>query len=149
MRNRAHAMVIGGALGLLLVASSSAGAQEYGPYRPGYYQAPPEEVIVRPPHYTRERSDIGAPIIEASVSRGVRYDDLDLRTGWGARELRDRISFAAATACSQLNVMYPVTYDGGSDQWPRNHDCYRDAFARGMADADQAIGAARGEYGGY
>jgi len=144
---RAKAMALGGALGLALIASSSAGAQEYGS-GPGYY-GPPEEVIVRPPPYARQRSAIGAPIIDASLSRPVRFDDLDLRTPWGVRELRSRISFTATTLCQQLNTMYPVTYDGGSDMWPRNHDCYRDAFARGMDQARGAIRAARGEYSGY
>jgi UrcA family protein len=147
MRNRARAVVIGGALGLLLVASS-AGAQEYGPY-PGYYSAPPEEVIVRPPPYARQRSAIGAPIINASLSRPVRIDDLDLRTGWGVRRLRDRVRFTARTLCNQLDEMYPATYDGGSDQWPGDHECYRNAYDQAMAQADQAIRAARGEYGGY
>ena len=113
---------------------------EYGQPAPGS----PEEVIVTPPPYVTHRSAIGAPIIDVSMSRPVRIDDLDLRTGWGVRELRSRISFTATTLCQQLNAMYPVTYDGGSDQWPRNHDCYRDAFARGMAQADGAIRAARG-----
>ncbi|HTW36631.1 MAG TPA: UrcA family protein [Rhizomicrobium sp.] len=140
---RAKAMALGGALGLVL-AASSAGAQDYGPPpAPGYY-GPPEEVIVTPPPYARQRSAIGAPIIDASLSRQVRIDDLDLRTGWGVRALRSRVSFTASTLCQQLNAMYPVTYDGGSDQWPRNHECYRDAFERGMAQADRAIRAARG-----
>jgi UrcA family protein len=144
---RAKAMALGSALGLVLIASS-AGAQEYGPPAPGYY-GPPEEVIVTPPPYATPRSAIGAPIIDASLSRPVRIDDLDLRTEWGVRELRSRISCTASTLCRQLNVMYPATYDGGSDQWPRNHDCYRDAFDRGMAQAHGAIRAARGEYSGY
>lgn len=145
---RAKAMALGGALGLTLIASSSAGAQEYGP-GPGYY-GPPEEVIVTPPPYARQRSAIGAPIIDASLSRQVRFDDLDLRTPWGARELRDRVSFTARTLCNQLNEMYPVSYDGGTDEWPTNHECYRDAFERGMEQAHNAIVNARGgEYSGY
>ena len=146
---RAKAMALGGAVGLMLVASS-ASAQEYGPPAPGYY-GPPEQVIVTPPPYVTHRSAIGAPIVDASLSRPVRFDDLDLRTGWGARELRSRVSYTARTLCRQLNVMYPVTYDGGSDQWAAtNHDCYRDAFERGMEQADGAIRTARGgEYSGY
>ena len=103
MWDRAKALALGGALGLVL-AASSAGAQQYGaPAGPGYYNyGPPEEVIVTPPPYARQRSAIGAPIIDASISRPVRYDDLDLRSGWGVRELRDRVSFTARTLCSQL-----------------------------------------------
>jgi UrcA family protein len=143
MRIRAKAMALGGALGLALIASSSAGAQEYGQPAPGYY-GPPEEVIVTPPPYVRQRSAIGAPIIDASLSRPVRMDDLDLRTDWGARELRSRISYTARTLCRQLDTMYPVSYDGGTSQ-----DCYRDAFAGGMEQAHGAIRAARGAYSGY
>ncbi len=146
MRIRARAMALGGTLGLMVIASS-AGAQEYGPPAPGSY-GPPQEVIVTPPPYVHQRSAIGAPIIDASLSRPVRIDDLDLRTDWGVRELRSRISFTATTLCRQLDMMYPVSYDGGSDQWPRNHECYRDAFARGMEQAHGAIRAARGEYSG-
>lgn len=142
MRIRAKAMALGGALGLALIASA-AGAQEYGSSAPGNY-GPPEEVIITPPPYVHQRSAIGAPIIDASLSRPVRVDDLDLRTGWGARELRNRISFTARTLCRQLDAMYPASYDGGTSQ-----DCYRDAFASGMEQAHGAIRAARGEYSGY
>ncbi|HUO91274.1 MAG TPA: UrcA family protein [Rhizomicrobium sp.] len=148
MRNRAHAMVIGGALGLLLVASS-AGAQEYGPYGRGYYSAPPEEVIVRPPPYARQRSEIGAPIVDVSMSRPVRIDDLDLRTRWGVRSLRNRVSFAARSLCNQLDAMYPASYDEAGADWPTDTQCYRDAYSRAMDQADGAIRAARGEYSGY
>jgi UrcA family protein len=143
MRIHAKAMALGTALGLALVASS-AGAQEYGQPAPGYYGGAPEEVIITPPPYVHQRSAIGAPIIDASLSRPVRIDDLDLRTDWGVRELRGRISFTARTLCRQLDTMYPVSYDGGTSQ-----DCYRDAFASGMEQAHGAIRAARGEYSGY
>lgn len=136
MRVRTTAIAMGAAIGLVLVAAS-AGAQQY-------YTAPPEEVIVTAPPHAHERSAIGAPIIDASMSQTVRIDDLDLRTNWGVRRLRDRVGFAATTLCSRLNTMYPVTYDGGSDQWPRDHDCYRDAFNRAMVQADAAISTARG-----
>lgn len=147
MRIRAKAMALGGVVGLVLVASS-AGAQEYGSSAPGYTDRP-QEIIVTPPPMQRQRSVIGAPIVDVSMSRQVRISDLDLRTDWGVSELRGRVRFTASSLCRQLNAMYPVTYDGLSDQWPRNHDCYRDAFDRGMAQANDAIRAVRGVYSGY
>ena len=142
MQIRTKAMALGGALGLALNASS-AGAQEDGLSGPGYYGAP-TEVIVTPPPMQRQRSVIGAPIIDVSMSRPVRIDDLDLRTSSGVDELRGRISYTARTLCRQLDVMYPVTYDGSS-----SYDCYRIAFRHGMARADDAIRAVRGTYAGY
>jgi UrcA family protein len=66
--------------------------------------------------------------------------DLDLRTGWGVRELRNRISFTATTLCNRLNAMYPVSADGTNDR-----DCYRNAMRDAMAQAHDAIRAARGD----
>jgi len=148
MRIRTNAMALGGALGLALIASS-AGAQEDGSSGPGYYGGPPQEVIVTPPPLQRQRSVIGAPIIDISLSRQVRINDLDLRTSSGVDELRGRVSYTARTLCRQLDAMYPVTYNGGSNQWPNSYDCYRDAFGRGMAQAHDAIRAVRGTYAGY
>ena len=138
MTMRASALLIGSALGFMAIVST-AGAQDYGPPPgPGYYGPPPEEVIVRPPHnYAPERSAIGAPIENVAISREVRIGDLDLRTHWGARELRNRISYTATTLCNRLNAMYPITADGSGD-------CYRDAMRDAMAQAHQAISVARG-----
>src|SRR5690348_15117927 len=71
--------------------AASAPAQEYTySYRtaPGYYGPPPEEVIIEAPRYhAPQRSTIGAPIEDVAMSRTIRFDDLDLRTPWGARAL--------------------------------------------------------------
>jgi UrcA family protein len=136
MHVRATVMAFGAAAGLMLVAAS-AGAQDY-------YGDPSEEVIVTPPHYVPPRSFIRAPIIDVSMSRAVRFDDLDLRADWGARALRGRVIFAATTLCGQLNTMYPVSYDGTGGQWPRDHNCFHNAVAHAMVKADAAISAARG-----
>jgi UrcA family protein len=143
MRVFPHGLLIGTAIGLLLIASS-AGAQDYPPPPDApYYGTPNEEVIVRAPPYVQHRSAIGAPIEDVAVSREVVIGDLDLRTGWGVHELRSRISFTATTLCNRLNAMYPVSADNSSDR-----DCYRNAMRDAMAQAHDAIRAARG-YGGY
>jgi len=68
------------------------------------------DVIVRAPRRERRDSATGAPIEWVSTSRVVRYDDLDLSTGWGAHVLRERVSRAAHDACSELDSRY-VTID--------------------------------------
>ena len=136
MHVRATAMALGTAMGLALVAIS-AGAQDYD-------SSAPEEVIVTPPPHAPTRSIIGAPIIEVSMSQPVHFGDLDLRTSDGVHELRNRVSFAATTLCRRLSAMYPVSYDGTGDEWPRDSNCYRDAVARAMVQADAAVRAARG-----
>lgn len=142
MRVFPHGFLIGTAIGLALI-TSSAGAQDYPPPQGRYYGAPGEEVIVTAPPYVQRRSAIGAPIEDVSMSREVVIGDLDLRTGWGVRELRSRISYTATTLCNRLNAMYPVSADNSSDS-----DCYRNAMRDAMAQAHDAIRAARG-YGGY
>jgi UrcA family protein len=121
----------------IVFAASGALAQEYGP-PPGY--APPEKVIVIAPHrhYSRERSDIGAPIENVAMSRQIRFDDLDLSTAWGARRLRERIRYTAHELCRRLDTLYPVSAPGESGS-----DCYRNAVDGGMDQADQAIAQAQ------
>jgi UrcA family protein len=142
-----------------LLAGASASAQDYygsadddyGPpppaaydQGPGYDQYGPneqygstEEVIVTAPRPRFEpRSEIGAPIENVSLSRDVRYDDLDLTTPEGARELRERIRFTAQQECRQLDTMYPIAADGSPP-------CYRTAVEDGMQQADEAIDRAR------
>jgi UrcA family protein len=133
--------LLAGTVGVLGLAASSALAQEYTySYRtaPGYYGPPPEEVIIEAPRYRApQRSTIGAPIEDVAMSRTIRFDDLDLRTGWGARALRDRIAYTARTLCNRMDFVYPIST---SDSPP----CYRTAYEDGMAQADAAIAQARG-----
>jgi UrcA family protein len=129
-------VVLGAAL-----SASSAGAQDQS-------AGAPEDVIVHPPRPAPGRSSIGAPIIDASMSVRVRTDDLDLRTEAGARELENRVRFAARALCGDLDTLYPATYQDPFGTGPRSRDCNRNATERGMANADAAIRAARG-YGGY
>ena len=97
-----------------------------------------EEVIVTAPRPTQDRSRIGAPIVDVALSGEVRYDDLDLTTGYGARTLEHRVSRAARDLCRRLDVRYPVAT---SDSPP----CYQTAYDDAMEQADGAIGRARSE----
>jgi len=114
-----------GAIALTLATSAS--AQDYA--------GPTEDVIVRAPHYGPQRSDIGAPIQNVSLSREVRFDDLDLRTVWGARALRSRLRQTALNLCRQLDNQY-VTLDD-------NRSCYRAAYEDAMMQAEAAIRSTR------
>ena len=125
----------------LALAVSSANAQDYNPNYappPGYGPAsgPPEEITVYGPRRHEQRGDLGAPIQDVAISQAVRFDDLDLRTEWGARELRHRIEYTARVMCQRLDTMYPIKAD---DSPP----CYRTAVDQAMYQADSAISQAR------
>jgi UrcA family protein len=99
--------------------------------------SPTEEVIVRaPPYHGPQRSEIGAPIEDVSLSREVRFDDLDLRSTSGQDTLRDRIRQTALSLCQEIENRYPVTADGSPP-------CYRTAFDDAMDQAESAIQNAR------
>src|ERR1700691_4647349 len=97
----ARRLALMGATAIVLsLAASSAQAQDYGPYGDGYRNASPEEIIVTAPRHRQERSDVtGAPIRDVALSQPVRFDDLDLRTDWGAHALEERIRTAAHEMC--------------------------------------------------
>lgn len=87
-------------------------------------QPPPEgvtvgEVIIEAPKL-RERSRLGVEIMDASMSVGVPFRDLDLKTSAGLAELDRRISLAAGYVCGQLERRYPE----GS---PETRACAREA----------------------
>ena len=94
---------------------------QYAPPPPGGYYAPAPgyarpgttvgEVIVEAPyHHRRSERDpaTGAPIERVYASRTVRYDDLDLTSGWGVSELHHRVLRAAHDACDSLDRHYDV-----------------------------------------
>jgi len=122
----------------LLLGTSVALAQDYSPYRdaPGYYGNPPREsvevIAPRYPHYQPG----GARIDQVSLSREVRAYDLDLRTPWGADELRSRVRFTARFLCEKIDRNFATVDDGRS--------CYYEAVDRAMEQADAAIARARG-----
>src|SRR6185503_17660980 len=90
------------AVGLTLGLTVPVSAQDYREVSYGST----EEVIVTAPRPAQERSSIGAPIVNAALSGEVRYDDLDLTTGHGARALEHRVSRAARDLCRRLDVRY-------------------------------------------
>jgi UrcA family protein len=101
------------------------------------FAGPTEEVIVHaPPYQGQQRSEIGAPIDDVSLSREVHFDDLDLRTSWGQDTLRDRVRRTAMSLCQDLENRYPVTADGSPP-------CFRTAYDDAMGQAETAIRNAR------
>lgn len=121
------------------LCATSASAQGYD-NSGSYYRGPNETVEVYGPPPPRERSAIGAPIENVSVSREVRYDDLDLRTEWGAHVLRARIVRTARAACRELDRRYPSSYYPATSDSP---PCVEWAVDRAMDQADAAINDAR------
>lgn len=166
MRTHAKAVLIGSALGFALITTSVV-AQEndtgaaYSSFPPApnspassspaapdqetVSAAPPDNVfIVSPPI---GRNWFGAPIVDVSISRGIRTDDLDLRTDDGVAQLRGRVFAAAGALCRWMNAMYPIDQNRQSGPWLQASGCYRDAVRNAMKQADNAISAARA-YGG-
>ena len=117
------------------LVSAPAMAQEY---RNVAYDDSMERVIITAPRPPQDRSAIGAPIVDVAISREIRIDDLDLRTGYGVRMLERRVSDTAHDLCRRLDLRYPIT---ASDSPP----CYEAAFEDAMEQADAAIARARGE----
>ncbi|MGH6872830.1 MAG: UrcA family protein [Rhizomicrobium sp.] len=105
--------------------------------RPVAYEPGGETVIVAAPHRAEKSTVTGAPIVDVAWQRGVRFDDLDLRTESGARALRARVRFTARDLCRRLDVAYPIGAPGSPP-------CYRTALEDGLAQADAAIADARG-----
>lgn len=125
------------AAGALILGATAAGAQEYGSYENALYQAPSESVDVSVPRYAPGRDRYGAPYRNISMSKDVYFGDLNLRTRYGVRILRSRISQTARVMCHQLNVRYPITA-------PNSPGCYTTAMGDAMAQAQVAIADARG-----
>lgn len=115
----------------LACAAPAARAQDAYGYDDSSYSGP-ERVIVEAPRYHEMRGYLGGKIVDVSMSREVRIDDLDLRSPWGRRELRARISTTAAEICSNLSRMYPIGVTGSPP-------CYEQAVARAMHLAHVAI----------
>ncbi|HKD23543.1 MAG TPA: UrcA family protein [Rhizomicrobium sp.] len=178
MRTHAKAVLIGSALGFALIATpvvaqennagaayssspaapnppassspaapnSAASPSPAAPDEENVTANPPDNVfIVSPP---LGRNWFGAPIVDVSISRGVRTDDLNLRTDDGVRQLRGRVFAAAGALCRWMNAMYPIDQNRNSGPWLQASGCYRDAVRNAMKQADSAINAARG-YGGH
>jgi UrcA family protein len=128
-------LLLAGAFGAVL-AASPAFAQDVSGY--GYGQS--DEIVVTAPHFHAETSPLNGPIEKVSLSNAVRYDDLDLRTWQGARTLKWRVRMEARNICRTLADAYPVERAVGTS-------CYKDAVENGTVRADEAIMAARDNYG--
>jgi UrcA family protein len=121
----------------LAFAVSPAMAQGYAYGAPAY--GPTEEVIVTAPPILRgEGGNLDVPG-RATMSIPVRYDDLNLTSGSGARALRHRVRMAARDVCVQLAAAAPVRQLNGTS-------CYKTALDNGLVRADAAIRDARLSY---
>lgn len=141
MTNSLKLVLLAGAFGAALAVPASAQDDRYSGY--GYEQGP-EEVIVQAPRWHQpQRSTIGAPIRDVSLSEPVRFDDLDLRSNRDVRRLEARIRERAGTLCRRLDVRYPVTVSASS------RNCFRDAMADAMDQVDAAVAQQRGYDTGY
>ena len=147
MRIFASALAAASAIGLgLAISSSDASAQDYAPPPAPYATVPAESVIIVAPRYRNDHNYLNVPPENVSLSQVVRYDDLDLRSRSGVRELRRRVRIVADQVCGQLIDEYPVGVDSDAT-------CYRNAVAEARPRVDAAIQTARGYppglYGGY
>src|SRR5579871_1994811 len=83
-------LLVAVALGAVLISPVASAQNGRGDGESGSANSTREEVYVYGPRIHVERSPLGS-IEKVSMSRAVRYDDLDLRTMPGAHELRLRI----------------------------------------------------------
>ncbi|HEV2366102.1 MAG TPA: UrcA family protein [Caulobacteraceae bacterium] len=115
-----------GALGLALSWTPAKAQQPdyYDSYRFG-------ELTVTAPRTPRRFANGGAAE-RVYASRVVNYRDLDLATPWGRDTLRQRVRWAARSACDELRVRVP-------NYLAESPGCYADAIRIGMHRADAAI----------
>jgi UrcA family protein len=95
-----------------------------------------ESITVTAPHFQGAPMRLNGPLERVSLSGAVRYDDLDLRTWRGARELRMRVRDEAQDICTRIAEAYPVREANGTS-------CYKSALNDGLIHADEAIVDAR------
>jgi UrcA family protein len=95
-----------------------------------------ESITVTAPHFRNEPMRLNGPLESVSLSGQVRYDDLDLRSWRGARELKMRVRDEAQDICTRIAEAYPVREAPGTS-------CYKSALKDGLIHADEAISDAR------
>jgi len=120
----------------LLFATPAAFAQQDGNYNEAAYAPDSETVIVEAPNIHAERNTFGLPG-KLTASRAVPYDDLDLATHDGARELRERVRQTAQDICRELDDA------SGTREQPGATKCYEGALKTAMVRANAAIHDAR------
>ena len=122
----------------ILFATPGALAQDDGKINDAAYSPEAtEQVIVVAPDISEERSNAFGHLDKVSMSLRVPFDDLDLTTHDGARELRERVRSAARDVCVKLADEYPFK------QQPGATPCYEGALKTAMIHADAAIHDAR------
>ncbi len=117
--------LLAGAVGLALAAAPASAQDD-------------ESITVTAPHFRDDGARLGGPLEKVSLSGVVRYDDLNLRTRSGARELRMRVRDEAQNVCTRIAEAYPVREAPGTS-------CYKTALDNGLVRADSAIRDARDE----
>jgi len=100
------------------------------------YGSDTENVQVNAPRFRVEGSRMRGSLEKISLSGAVRYDDLNLRTRGGARELYLRVRDEAQNVCMHLEVAYPVREAPGTS-------CYKTALENATLRANAAIRDAR------
>jgi UrcA family protein len=127
--------ILGGVFFAGVLAASSAWAQGSA-----YSNGPTESLQVIAPHFRADSTPLNGPLEKMSLSRKVRYDDLNLLTRRGAHELEWRIWSTAQEVCGRLAEAYPV-YESTTEK-----PCARTAYENAMVKAYGAISNARQAY---
>lgn len=127
-----------GALALLATPALAQSVKEKAPYDAAYYD---DEIVVVAPGVHREttgRTASGARIETLTAQRVVTAADLDLRTEYGADELRRRVRETAVDACAELDRA------SSGVSLTSDRECIRDAQSEALAEADALIAYRRG-----
>jgi UrcA family protein len=95
-----------------------------------------DRIVVNAPRFQSGETHLNGPLEKVSTSAEVRYDDLNLRTRRGARELRLRVRDEAQDVCTRIAEAYRVREAPGTS-------CYKDTLDDGLVRADAAIRDAR------
>ena len=78
----------------------------------------------------------GSPILDVSVSYGVRVADLDLASHYGPIQLEKRVRDAAAAACQEIGRQYP-------DSTPSEELCTKAAADKAMVAVHDLVAVAK------
>jgi UrcA family protein len=77
----------------------------------------------------------GSPILDISVSYGIKFDDLDLASHYGPIQLEKRVHDAAMDACKEITRQYP-------DSTPSDVICAKAAADKAMIKVHALVAAA-------
>jgi UrcA family protein len=82
----------------------------------------------------------GAPILDVSLSYGIKTADLDLASHYGPIQLEKRVRDTALAACQELGRKYP-------DSTPSDNECAKAAADKAMVRANEMVAAAKASAG--